>query len=417
MKDYFFKLFKNPLVFNSFLMILGSNFSNFLNYLYHLVIGRLLGPSGYGELAGILSLSGLIAIIPGSLNLVVTKFISSTEDKNELNELIRWIVKLSFILGTILTISVLILSPLLSSFLNFSSYWLLIILALSFIFSIPASYNRSILQGKLSFNSFIITSISENLIRLISGVVLVYIGWSVFGAVFGILLTSIFGWFITKRFLEIKDKKKNLNFNVNKREVFYYTIPILIQSLASTSLYSSDLLLVKHYFDAHIAGIYASLSTLSKIIFFATGPIGAVMFPMASKRKAQNKNYFSVFWFSLLLTSLVCSGVLGLYFLFPNLIVNILYGSLFSEAEKYLFMISLSMALFAISSISISFALSINKLKIVIFPVISAVIQILGIVWYHQSLDQIIYVSVITNIFLCLSTIFYILKINISNHE
>ncbi len=412
MKNQIIKLYKNPLIASSLIMIIGSNFANFLNYIYHLSVGRLLGPVGYGELAGILSLSGLITILPGSLNLVVTKFISSAKNEAELHSLIHWITSFSFVLGGGLAIFVIIASPFLSSFFKFNSSWLLIILAVSFFFSIPASYNRSILQGRLLFKGFVVTVVLENFLRLALGVALIYLGWSTYGAMAGIALASFFGWFSTHYFLKIFSQKKSEKSQIDKKEIFFYTVPILIQSLATTSLYSSDVLVVKHFFDGHTAGIYASLSTLAKIIFFATGPISAVMFPMVAKRKTDQKNFFSIFWWSLLLTTGVSLGVLFIYWIIPGIIVNILYGSLYQEAKQFLFPISLSMGLFAISSLCISFALSINKVKIVILPVLSAIIQITGMIFFHQNLLTIIYVSLLTNVLLCLLTIGFILKLN-----
>lgn len=406
------KIFQNHLFANSLIMIIGSNFANFLNYVYHLLVGRLLGPIGYGELAGILSLIGLLTILPGSFNLVVTKFISSTDDKKELGSLINWVTKFSFLLGGILAFLVFISSAFLTQFFNFTSPWLLIVLAISFLFSIPASYNRSILQGRLLFKSSMITIIAENFFKVLFGVSLIYLGWSTFGAVVGLAIANILGWLVTKKYLKELTKSVTEKIKVNKKEILSYTIPILIYSLATTSLYSSDVLLVKHYFSSQLTGIYASLSTLSKIIFFATGPIGAVMFPMVAKKKALNENYFSIFWWSLFLTCLVCGGVLIIYWLIPGIIVNLLYGSLFEEAKHFLFPISLSMALFAISSLAITFALSINRIKVVILPVLAATLQVNGIVFFHQDLVTVIYISLLTNIFLFISVILYILKLN-----
>ena len=64
-------LIKNPLFSGSAIMIIGSNLSNFIAYVYHLIIGRLLGPSSYGTLAALLSLMGLVAVSFGFLGTVM----------------------------------------------------------------------------------------------------------------------------------------------------------------------------------------------------------------------------------------------------------------------------------------------------------------------------------------------------------
>ena len=46
---------KHPLFSGSAVMIVGTNFANFLAYLYHLVLARMLGPSAYSDLAAALA--------------------------------------------------------------------------------------------------------------------------------------------------------------------------------------------------------------------------------------------------------------------------------------------------------------------------------------------------------------------------
>jgi O-antigen/teichoic acid export membrane protein len=411
MKDNFFKLLRNQFIASSIIMILGSNFANFLNYIYHLVLGRLLGPIGYGELAGLLSLTGLISIIPGSLSIVITKFISSTEDKKELKSLILWISKFSFLLGGIFSLAIIISSFFVSNFFNFSSFWLVIILSISFIFSIPTSFNRSILQGRLLFKGFVYTVIAENLSKVVISLILIYIGWSIFGAVVGITLSSIFGWLMTSYYLRNLFTDQSEKVKIDKKKIFLYSVPILLQSLSITSLYSTDVLLVNRFFSSYDAGIYASLSTLSKILFFATGPVAGVMFPMVSQRKSTGGNFFVIFWYSIGITTLICLSVLALYWLIPGLIVNSLYGELFIQAKSYLFLISLSMAFYAISALCINFALAISKIRVVAFPIIAAILQIIGISIYHQSILSVIYVSLVINVFLFVTTFMYTLMI------
>ena len=72
-------LISHPLFSGSAVMVVGSNLSSFLAYIYHLIIGRLLGPASYGELAAILSLIGLFAASFAFLGLVVIKFVSAAK--------------------------------------------------------------------------------------------------------------------------------------------------------------------------------------------------------------------------------------------------------------------------------------------------------------------------------------------------
>src|SRR5258708_1721467 len=95
MKKFLKPIINNPLFSGSLVMILGSNATNFINYVFNLVIGRLLGPAQYGELAALLSLISLYAMIPFSLGLVIIKFISSSKTKEEVSGTIHWFSKIT----------------------------------------------------------------------------------------------------------------------------------------------------------------------------------------------------------------------------------------------------------------------------------------------------------------------------------
>ncbi len=96
MRKYFKLAIAHPLFSSGFVMILGSNLVNGVNYIYHLFVGRMLGPIGYGELSALFSLIGLISIVPMSFGMVVTKFIASSKTDQEKSGLIDWFTKQVF---------------------------------------------------------------------------------------------------------------------------------------------------------------------------------------------------------------------------------------------------------------------------------------------------------------------------------
>ena len=178
------------------------------------------------------------------------------------------------------------------------------------------------------------------------------------------------------------------------QKVFRYTIPIVVASFATNSLFATDVILVKHYFSAHDAGIYASLSTLGKIIFYGAGPVGAVMFPMVSRRYSQKKTYTKIFFLALLLTSGISLFVIAIYKFFPILSIKILYGNSFTEGARYLFWFGVFMTVFTIASLVINLFLSIEKTKVVFVVVAAAMLQIIGILIFHKTILDVIFVSI-----------------------
>ncbi|MDP3758601.1 MAG: oligosaccharide flippase family protein, partial [Candidatus Daviesbacteria bacterium] len=351
-----FNLIKHPFFSGGMVMVVGSNAVNFLNYLYHLVMIRMLDPANYGELAAIIALVGLLGVIPGSLNLVVIKQISSARTETEVTSLIGWLKRKILLVSLIFSLVIFITSPFISSFLNINRTIYLIFVAVSFIFSIQSLLNRSILQGLLKFKEIVVSMLVENLGKLLFGILLIYFGLQAGGAVVGIVVATILGWYITNIYLRDRVKQKS-QVKIDFRQMLFFAIPVLVQSLSITSIYSSDVILVKHFFSSYDAGIYASLSTLGKIIFFGAGPIGAVMFPLVSQKESKGQSYKKVVAYSFMVTALLAVVVTLIYWLYPSFVIS-LFGKKYLEAASLLVWFGIFLSLFTMSSLLVTFHLS-----------------------------------------------------------
>lgn len=378
MKKRIQEVITHPLFSGSAVMIIGSNSVSFINYLYHFVMGRMLGPSNYGELAALISLIGLLGMIPASVSLVIVKYVSSAKKDQDIDNLVEWFKTRIFKASLFFSIVVLIASPIVASFLNIHNKSYMVLIAVSFLFSLQSGLNRSILQGLLKFREMVGSILIENSTKLIVSIFLVYLGFQVGGAMVALVISSLLGLYVTNLYLGYSSSSNNSSPDV--KSMLTFIIPVTIQSIAITSLYSSDVILVKHFFPSHEAGIYAALSTLGKIIFFGTGPIIAVMFPLVSQREARGQSYRKIFVYSFLLTGMLATIISVLYWLIPSFAINLLYGGAYIEAADLLVWFGIFMTLFTLSTLLISFNLSLGRTRIVMLPFIAALIQIV-LIW------------------------------------
>jgi O-antigen/teichoic acid export membrane protein len=318
------KLVKHPLFSGSAVMIIGSNITNFLAYTYHLIIGRLLGPAPYGVLATMLSLMGLVSTAFSFFGLVIVKFVSSSEE-NELPGIYHWFKGIIFKFGLLFSGLALLTIPFLTGFLKIDAI-ILLLLAPMFLISIMVFFYRSILQGLLRFKEVVISTNSDMLGRLLFGLAAYYLGYSVFGVTVGIVMGSFVSLILLRYFIRDKEESKPKSKFKGTKKVFKYSVPVIVTTLSIQSFFSTDLILVKHFFPEHTAGIYASLSNLGKIIFYGTAPVLMVMFPLVSKRHAKGMGYKKIVILSMLLTAGIAGGVTLIYYLYPELMVLMLYG-------------------------------------------------------------------------------------------
>lgn len=401
-----FNLVKHPLFSGSAIMVFGSNSVNALNYFYHLIAGRLLGPAGYGELATLISVIGLLGMIPGSINLVIIKYTSATKDEDKLINLISWLRDRAFKAVLIFALIIMIFSTSISSFLHIDKPIYMLLIAVSFLFSVTALLNRAVLQGLLKFKEMIVSLIVESFAKLFITILLIFLGFRVGGAMMALVISVAIGWYLSNKYLHLPSRKK-IDILPELKSMAVYTFPVFIYTIAITSLYTSDLILVKHFFPSHEAGLYASLSTLGKIIFFGTGPIGSAMFPIVSQRHARGLKYGKVFIYSFFTILLISLVVLSFYLFIPSVAISLLYGSAYIESANLLVWFGLFITLFTLSSLLINFNLSVGRTRIVVLPFLAALGQIL-IIWFnHQSLFEVILVSISVTALLLVSLLIY----------
>ncbi len=402
---------QSALLGGSIVLFIGNMFSSAGSYLYHLLMGRMLGPASYGILESLFSLIYLLAVPMATLGLVVVRFVSIYAGKKEQGKIDEAFTGLSskfLFWGFIGLILFLMSSPLISSFLHLGDNFSLILIGFIALAGLFTTINRSFLQALLRFKALTGTYIIEILFKVILAVFFVWLGFGISGAIFPMLLGAVAVYGFTVWVLQ-----KKVVFDFKKRgfsedaKMLRYGLPVFFSMLAFTSLYTTDVVLVRHFLPATETGLYAALAVLGKILFFASYPIVMVMFPLISQRSASGQRYKNLLFISLFLVSLICGSLNLLYWLLPELMVQVLFGAQFLVASPYLFLFSLFLTFYCLSYLLTNFFLSIGKVKIVILPSFAAVSQIVFICLFHQTISQVIWVSLLVSALLFISQVLY----------
>lgn len=397
-KDQGVSIVKHPLFSGSFVMVFGSNLANFIAYIYHLVFGRILGPTEYGELATILSILALSVSIYSFTGIVIVKVVSSLDEK-ELKPFYEWLAKYAKGFAIAVSFLILFLSPVIADFIHVRLIEVILISPIFFFMLLVYVY-RGFLQGMLEFTKAVVLTNIEFLGRLLFGFLLIWMGFSVLGAILGILISIGIVFLLARKFLRKLLKNSSKNVYYPSKELFSVSLPMMLYSFASIAFFSTDLILVKHFFPTETAGLYAALSTLGKIIFYGSGPVSAVMFPMVSKRHSKGQGYRKIFLLSFLLTTSIAFFVLAIYYFFPELSVRILYGDKYNSISGYLIYFGLYMGVFTLVSLFFSYFLSSGKAKLGYLMLVGVLMQAAGIWFYHQDIIQVITVCLTVSVIL-----------------
>lgn len=387
----------NDLIRGSFVLFTGSMAGNVLAYLYNLVVGRMLGPQNYGVFSSLLSIVYIISVFSATLSLLVAKFsaeYNSKSDSAAIYSFFRYTTKRFFIIGFLLFFILVAAAPLIGNFLKIDSVAPIIILSSSLVFSFLVAINRGILQGMLKFFSLSVNSNMEMALRIAISILFIYWGWGVNGALTGLTLGVLAGYVLS--FLPLRNIfKDKIIKSIDITLIKNYAIPLFVSFLGMTLLYTVDILLVKHYLSDHEAGIYSALSTFGKIVFFSSSAISIALFPMAAERNAQGKRHGHLLRDAVIIVILSSVAILSFYFLVPTWVIKLFLGDDFIEASPYLGLFGIIMMFYSIINILINYYLSINKTSVAYLPFAFSLALVILMVFFHDSIQQIIYIRII----------------------
>lgn len=388
---------------NSSVVFIGTIVGSFFSYLFNMLAGRLLGPEKYGEFTALLSVMMILSVAGGAIMTVTMKYTSELIAKkyfNALNKLYKKFSRYTAIFAVCLIAVTLIFVKPIGNFFSIDDIVPICITLTSFLFGFLLVVNRGVLQGGQKFFDVTVTTVLEMFLKLLIGVILTKIGLGVSGAMLGVILSTAAVYFVSlwplNKLLKNTKNSKVEAFIFNRKEIIAYTIPALISSTLLMIALNIDIILVKHYFNAETAGLYAAISTIAKIILYATGPIVSVMFPMISEKKTTGDKHYKLLLLSLLLTFVGAMVILVVYFVAPGSIIKVLYGTSFTSYYSYLPQVGIFILLYSLVNILANYYLVLKSYTFLYFFAFTLGLQLVLIDSYHDTLAVVIKILIST---------------------
>lgn len=406
-KTFFVSVTSHHLFKNSALVFIGSTAANFSGWLYHLFVGRILGPEKYSELSSLFAIFYILNVFTSVVQISLLKFFSVLKARNEYGEAhtLFWSATKKIAIAEVIGIAVLFpLAPFLSAYLHIDSYVYFFMIYVIFATSTIAVPAGAALQGFQQFMPLTLVSNIGMALRLVTGIAGAFfgVGWTLIANIIT-NIGSFAVYFFPLRFL-FRSKVKSMT--MSKKDAFGYGVPVLLTTLGITVLNSQDVLLVKHYFTSYDAGIYASLSVLGKIIFYASSAVGYVLFPLVAQRKELKEEFGRSVLLGLIAVGSMSLVITVLYFLFPSTVILPL-GSAFAGAAPYLGLFGIFVTFYTMATLLLTTLLAMSATGIWMITMTVAALQYVLIVLYHGSLFEVTYVNVITSVILFLSLLLY----------
>jgi len=378
------------------------------NYLYHLSMIRMLGPEDYGILGSLFAIIYLVTFSTSPINLVISKITAQYHLKDK--EKIKYIYYNSFkkiiFIGLIGLFIYILLSPFIGAYMNITDIPGIILVGVIAYFSLIAVLLTGTLNGMQKFVWQNSSGLVSTFLKFALAVIFVWLGFKVNGAlaaiIIGILISICVAYIPIKREFKKLGQKK-----VDLKPMYYYGIPVFISSILFILIITIDQILVKHFFSSTDAGIYAAAGMIAKVVWFGSSFLIGPLFPKVVALKSKNKDTSQLLTKSLIYVSILATLGCVVLFIAPNFIVRILSGHLYDNAVPLIGMLGVSLGIFSLLQIFMTYNLAAEKFKFIYIFVIGVLIEIVGIYLFHSSLMDIVKIVLITNIFLLISFLLF----------
>ncbi len=345
----------------NFLIVIILNSGNFFSYVFQLIIARSLPAADYGIFNALNSFSMMVLAPLGVIPFIITRYtVRLSANQLEQVKMLLWqFFQGLFLIGiALLTIGLLTLSWL-KSYLHINSNSPILIVLITAIVSLFSPILLSTLQGLHRLIAFSWVGTGSTIIRVILALILVtWLGWGVNGALLTGLMTS--GIILGVCFWLLRDVLQQPLAPLPPgifREMARYAVPVALFSIFNSYANNIDLVLVQHYLPEE-SGFYATATILGKIAFFVPSVLLIVLFPEAAKNQEDGEENTRFLWLTLWGTALLGGGVVFVFNLFPEMIITLLFGQQYVESATLLQIISIAMALLALSNVIFTYNLA-----------------------------------------------------------
>ena len=388
------------------------------NYLYNLILGRLLGPELFADAAVLITLLLVLSFIAMTFQLVTAKF--SVVFENEIFKgFISRLYKNATSFGLVLGALIVVFADQLQQIFNTTSSAMFTIFGAGIPLYLIMSVNRGVFQGKKEFKSLSITYQAEMLSRLLItfGLIFLFDIQSSMVIAVGILFSFGFGL--------IPFKIKNISFKPSitvdsgrSKQVRSFFIITAFYELTQIIINNSDILLVKHYFESYEAGLYASLALIGRIVYFIAWMFVMLLLPTVVQLKKEGKSTAPILFKYVGYISGIASLIVLGSALFPEFAISLLFGESYLAMSPLLWKYALATGLFAISNIFAYYYLSLGNFVPVIISGAFGVLQMGLVILFHESLTQVVHMQIIAMILLLIIQLsFFIFDTKYSKDE
>lgn len=389
------------------LFMLSALLVNAGNYAYNLILGRILGPEAFADAAILITLLLVLSFAAMTFQLGTARFVVLMQEQEQavfMKQIKKWGLRIGFFLGAVFVV----FSSFFQVIFQTQSQAMFIVFGLSVPLYFVMSINRGVFQGKQDMLSLAKTYQIEMWSRLLLTVLLLLIFYKqpAIGVAIGVGLSLILAQFPKNRSQKASGK---LDKELNKEVLYFFLITAFYEG-TQILINNSDILMVKHYFDAREAGLYASLALIGRVVYFVAWMFVMILLPVVVEKKKNGEDTRKILFKYVGYISILSAIVIGACFVAPQLLITLMFGKAYAEVAHLLGPYALATGMFAIANLFTYYFLSLKKYTSVFISFVGGFLQIGLITFFHTDLLQVVSAQIVSMILLLIAQILFFIK-------
>ena len=379
----------------SVVLLLGSGLTAAINFAYNVAVARILGPAAFGHATAVYTLLTLISAVTLSFQIVPAKVVAQQSTLETKGAAYRDFHRGAWGCGVIIALLLVLFQSSISGFLNLPSPVMVDLIAIGAAFYVPLGSRRGYIQGAYGFRSLSTSLVLEGLVRLSGSLLLVMLGFGVNGVIAANAAAIAVAYFAAAPKLPppvANQLRLSHALRESMQAIVFFAGQVLINNC--------DIVLVKHFFSPAMAGLYAAVAMVGRVIFAFSQAVVNSMFPLVAGTGDEERKDLKVIATSLLLVlGIGCSVALVLR-LAPAGMWTAFFGPGFKVAGKYglpylLSLYAVTTVIYCLSVVMITYEMSYKIANTSWIQLAFSGLLVAGLCEFHSSLREVIMVQLI----------------------
>ena len=385
-------ILRGHVVRGSAILLVSTGLVAATNLFYNILLARKLGASSFGHASALYTLLMLVTAITLSFQIVTSKFIARSSDPTIRSQIYSTMLRRAWQAGAAVALVILASSAYLKTYFNLPAQLDLVLLAVAAGVYIPVGVRRGRMQGVLSFVGMAVNVVVEVAVKLGGVLIFLHYGMGVTGVMTAVLASIVAAYFAGRPGSDYKKAPgliKIAPFGEGMQAVMYFVGQVVLSNL--------DILLVKHFFPAPEAGIYAAVALVGRVAFMLSWSVVSSMFPVSASSD-HHKGGRHVLYTGLGLVGTLVTLFAAAVAIAPETIWTMLLGKAFllgaGSFSGLLTEYAVMTGIYCIAVVIMMYEIS-RRIGTAAWVQLGASAMLIGgIWWFHKSLPQVILVQV-----------------------